>query len=101
MKKLLKMKIYPWTVGLLLLAMLDSIVTSFSYHAGLTYQDVPENNLLIVRVMEWLNLSLDQAMFVRIIYLLPLVLFLNHRPVLNKIVFVLYIVIYAAFVGRI
>lgn len=78
-------KIYPWTIGLLLLVIVDSIVTSY---IG------TERNPLILWTMEKFNLTLNQAMVVRIFYLIPFIAILNSKPNMNKFVFFLYLSIY-------
>jgi hypothetical protein len=79
----------PWTVALLVLILLDSIITS---HIGM------ETNPLIIWTMKTFDLTLNQAMVARILYCLPLVVLINHMD-FGKITVLCYIAIYVILVG--
>jgi hypothetical protein len=64
------MKIKPWTIALGVLFILDSIHTIIIGS---------EANTIILWTMSTFGLTLDQAMGVRLLYLLPLLLFLNTQ----------------------
>ena len=83
------MKLKPWTIGLLILIIMDSIVTS--YIGG-------EYNGLILWTMKTFNLTLNQAMIARIFYCLPLVMLLNYTA-FSKLTVVLYIGMYVILTG--
>lgn len=81
------MELKPWTVGLLILIIVDSIVTSY---IG------TETNPLILWTMETFNLTLNQAMVARIFYCLPLVAIINYAD-FGKLTVICYIGLYLIF----
>ena len=83
------MKLKPWTIALLLLIVLDSIVTTY---IG------TESNMLIMWTMKTFDLTLKQAMIARIFYCLPLVIALNYTD-FSKITVFLYIGLYIVLSG--
>jgi hypothetical protein len=87
-KPLLKLK--PWTIALIILALIDSIVTVYIGD---------ESSVLILWVMTTFDLTLAQAMIARIFYLAPFIYLLDKQTDLSNLMFVLYIAIYLAFVG--
>lgn len=79
----------PWTIALLFIILLDSIITSY---IGM------EANPLIIWTMKTFDLTLNQAMVARILYCLPLVALINHMD-FGKITVLCYIAIYVILVG--
>lgn len=74
----------PWTIALIVLIVLDSIVTTI---IG------TEDNWMIIWVMTNTQISLSQAMFFKVIFCLPLVLWLD-RTDYTKLTAIAYIGIY-------
>jgi hypothetical protein len=83
-------KLKPWTICLLLLAVVDSIFTIFI--GG-------EHSFIILWAMSTFNWTLAQAMVMRLFYLLPLLYFLDKQTDLSKFTFLLYLLIYLGFSG--
>lgn len=82
-------RLKPWTVALLVLILIDSLITS---HIG------SESNPLILWTMKTFGLTLDQAMIFRIIYCLPLVVLINHMD-FGKITIICYVILYIILTG--
>lgn len=87
-KPLLKLK--PWTYALIVLAIVDSI---FTVMVG------SEHSFILLWVMTTFDFTLNQAMVMRIFYLVPLLYFLDKQTDFGKITFFLYIAIYFGLAG--
>jgi len=83
------MKLKPWTIALLILITLDAIVTTIIGQ---------EENWMIVWVMTKININLSQAMFLKVVLCLPVVLWLDKHEYTRITVFG-YIAIYFILVG--
>jgi hypothetical protein len=82
-------KIYPWTIVLTLIIVLDSILTSGLVSMGLA----TEANPLILWAMKTFGLTLDNAMLLRVIALIPFIGIVNHANK-GRFVIMCYAVIY-------
>ncbi|MCK4777620.1 MAG: hypothetical protein KAS39_04525 [Actinomycetia bacterium] len=78
------MKFKPWTIALIILVAADSALT---VHIG------AERNPVILWAMDTFDLSLKAAMLARLIYLFPLIVFINYKD-LCKLTFLAYLSIY-------
>ncbi len=89
MMKTLNFNLKPWTIVLLVLIMIDSVVTSYMG---------TETNALILWTMKTFGLTLNQAMIVRIFYCIPFLVVLNWKDWSKATVFC-YIGLYAVLTG--
>lgn len=87
-KPLLKLK--PWTIALIILAIVDSMITLMM---GI------EGSFIILWVMSNFNLTLTQAMIARLFYIAPLLYFLDKQTDFSKLIFFIYIALYFFFSG--
>jgi hypothetical protein len=82
-------KIRPWTIALLMLIIIDSILTSGLVTLGVA----AETNPLILWVMKTFGLTINEAMIARIIAILPSVAIVNKYDFGKKAV-ICYVVLY-------
>ena len=83
------MKLKPWTIALLALVTLDAIVTTIIGQ---------EENWMILWVMTKANMTLNQAMFLKVLLSLTIILWLDKSDY-TKITVFGYVAIYFILVG--
>jgi hypothetical protein len=88
-------KLKPWTIALMVLIVADSVFTAFLVNNNLAV----ESNPLINWFMDTFSCSIDIAMILRAVFLLPLLVIINNLTNYSKHITIAYLGIYFVLVG--